>query len=200
MNKAHLRGLGCAALVVVSVAACAKRNPPGNERVAQAVASAGERADGAPSGYVTVSVGGMARMPGGGDAVLLVDQRTKRVLPISIGGTEALSIQLRIQKKAYKRPLTHDLLETVIAKLGGRVLSVRVDKLEDSIFYGTITLLDGDKKVELDARPSDAVALAVGSGAPVYVATSVLDHAGIDLDRGELEPAPHPDQPEPVSL
>ena len=93
-----------------------------------------------------------------------------------------MSIQLRLDGRTFKRPLTHDLVDSVLARLGGEVLSVRVDRVEDEIFYGTLVLKNGGGQVELDSRPSDAIALAVGSNAPIYVAQGVIDAAGMRLD------------------
>ena len=178
-----------------------KKAPPSPSPPAgSASVSAGET----PSGYVVAHVAGVTHLPSGGDVVLLVESGKKRAIPIFIGGTEALSIQLRVEKKTYKRPLTHDLLDTSVSKLGGRIESVRVDKIVDGIFYGTVVLVNGQSRFELDARPSDAIALALGNEAPIQVAASVFERAGVELDRAPDEiqrrAEPHPGQPEPVSL
>jgi len=128
-----------------------------------------------------MSVGGVAPAPGG-SAVVLVDGPGDIAVPIFIGGAEAMSIQLRLDGRAFKRPLTHDLVDSVLARFGGEVASVRVDRVEDEIFYGTLVLKNGSKQLELDSRPSDAIALAVGSNAPIYVAQGVIDAAGMRLD------------------
>ena len=133
----------------------------------------------APKGYQPMSVGGVAP---GGSAVVLVDGPGDIAVPIFIGGAEAMSIQLRLDGRAFKRPLTHDLVDSVLARFGGEVASVRVDRVEDEIFYGTLVLKNGSKQLELDSRPSDAIALAVGSNAPIYVAQGVIDAAGMRLD------------------
>ena len=134
-----------------------------------------------PKGYRSMLVGGVAPAPGG-SAVVLVDTPGDIAVPIFIGGAEAMSIQLRLDGRTFKRPLTHDLVDSVLARLGGEVLSVRVDRVEDEIFYGTLVLKNGGKQVELDSRPSDAIALAVGSNAPIYVAQAVIDSTGMRLD------------------
>ncbi|HEU5072721.1 MAG TPA: bifunctional nuclease family protein [Polyangiaceae bacterium] len=147
-----------------------------------------------PNGFVRVRVGGV--MPAGqGNAVLLVDDKKQRALVVFIGETEALSIQLRLQGTRYKRPLTHDLIDTMLDNLGARVQSVRVDRLEDDIFYGVVVLRAGNRIHEFDSRTSDGIALALGSDAPLFVAGDVLDRAGIPLDadgtpRFESEPEP----------
>lgn len=134
-----------------------------------------------PKGFVKVRVGGV--VPAGhGNAVLLVDDEKHRALVVFIGETEALSIQLRLQGTRYKRPLTHDLIDTMLDHLGARVQSVRVDRLEEDIFYGIVVLRSGNRIHEFDSRTSDGIALALGSDAPLFVAIDVLDRAGIPLD------------------
>jgi bifunctional DNase/RNase len=134
-----------------------------------------------PRGFVLVRVGGITPTAQG-NAVLLVDELRQRALVVFIGDTEALSIQLRLQGTKYKRPLTHDLLDNMLQHLGARVESVRVDRLEDDIFYGVVVVRERDRIHEFDARTSDGIALALGSDAPVFVAKPVLDQAGIELD------------------
>jgi bifunctional DNase/RNase len=158
-----------------------------------------------PAGYWLVRVAGVTHMPGGGNAVLLVDDGHRRALPIFIGGTEALSIELRLKKQPFVRPLTHDLFDRTIQKLGGKVDSVRVDKIENNTFYGTVLVNDGKKIFELDARPSDAIALAIGNGVPIHVAAKVLDASGMDLDKIHGDPAdeidiPAKNRPDPITL
>ena len=136
-----------------------------------------------PKGFVRVRVGGITGAGAGqGNAVLLVDDERQRALVVFIGETEALSIQLRLQGTRYKRPLTHDLLDTMLDHLGARVLNVRVDRLEDDIFYGVVVLRSGNRIHEFDSRTSDGIALALGSDAPLFVAKDVLDRAAIPLD------------------
>jgi len=136
-----------------------------------------------PPGFVRVRVGGVTGTGAGqGNAVLLVDDQRQRALLVFIGETEALSIQLRLQGTRYKRPLTHDLIDTMLDHLGARVLSVRVDRLEDDIFYGVVVLRSGNRIHEFDSRTSDGIALALGSDAPLFVAKDVLDRAAIPLD------------------
>jgi bifunctional DNase/RNase len=160
-----------------------------------------------PNGYVKMSVGGVAPTSAG-EAVLLVDSVSNVAIPIFIGGTEALSIQLRLEKRDFVRPLTHDLYDETLKKLGGRVESVRVDRLQDNTYYGTVVLKTTSNRVELDARPSDAIALAIGNHAPIHVARKVVDAAGIKLDQlpqakrpaESLPIEPGDKRPEPVSL
>jgi bifunctional DNase/RNase len=128
-----------------------------------------------------MSVAGVATTTAG-NAVVLLDGERKRALLIFVGDSEALSIELRLNHQNFPRPLTHDLLESALERLGAEVESVRVDRLVNTTFHGTVVLNDGTRKIELDARSSDAIALALGNGAPIYVAREVLDSAGVDFD------------------
>ncbi len=159
-----------------------------------------------PNGYLKMSVGGVAPTSAG-EAVLLVDALSNVAIPIFVGGTEALSIQMRLEKREFVRPLTHDLYDATIKKLGGTVESVRVDRLQNNTYYGTIVLRTTASRIELDARPSDAIALALGSHAPIHVARPVVDQAGIKLDQlqnGKAPvrdfPSPADKRPDPISL
>ncbi len=111
--------------------------------------------------------------------VLLKEVHGDRLLPIWIGPVEAEAIQYALQEVEVARPLTHDLLKNVFRALGARVLRVEVVKLQDNIFYGNIVAEIGGRIVNIDARPSDALALAVRAHVPIYVARSVMDVAGI---------------------
>jgi hypothetical protein len=125
-----------------------------------------------------------------GDAVLLVDGGNSVVVPIFVGGTEALSIRLRLDKQKYQRPLTHDLLDSMLGRLGGELQKVHVDDIKGNVFVGTVFLRqrpDG-KTMEVDARPSDAIALALGNSVPIFVSRRVIDATGMkkeDLKRGD---------------
>jgi bifunctional DNase/RNase len=140
-----------------------------------------------PSGYQAMIVGGVAPTAQG-NAVVLTDEKSTVAVLIFIGGTEALSIALRLQRRHYDRPLTHDLLDDVIKKLGSQVLSARVDSLENNVFHGTLVVRDHGKRVEVDARPSDALAMAVGSSVPIFVSKKVIDQAGVDLKSLDVRP------------
>jgi len=135
---------------------------------------------------VEVTVVGVGRTSEGA-AVLLGDAAHETVLPILIGGTEALSIALRSEGRRFERPLTHDLLDALMHELGGRLLRVRIDDLRGDTFVATIFVRRGDRTIELDARPSDAIALALGNGSPILVSRHVLEHAGVkrqDIEQG----------------
>ncbi len=115
--------------------------------------------------------------------VILREKMADRYLPIWIGPAEADAIAVKLQGVNVPRPLTHDLLRSVIDALGASVNSIVVNDLKNDTFYAKITLDVDGGQMEVDSRPSDALALAVRVEAPVYVEESVLDKAGIMLDK-----------------
>ena len=114
--------------------------------------------------------------------VVLKEKSSDRYLPIWIGNNEADAIVIQLQNVPVPRPQTHDLLKAVIGQLGARVSHIVVNDLSDEVFYARINVeLDG-RHVEIDSRPSDAIALAVRLQAPIYAEDTVLDKAGVALD------------------
>lgn len=102
-----------------------------------------------------------------------------RVLPIWVGDQEATSILIAVEGGTPPRPLTHDLMKTLLDAVGARVERIEVTRLEEGIFYAEISLRTASGMLVLDARPSDSVALAVRVHAPIWLADDVLDAAGI---------------------
>ena len=125
--------------------------------------------------------------------VVLKDVDATRYLPIWIGPFEADAITIELQDVEVARPLTHDLLKAAIEKLGAEVERVTITELRNDTFYAEITLSVNGKRMEIDSRPSDAIALAVRAEVPVYVDEAVMTQAAIipepDLDTGETEDA-----------
>jgi uncharacterized protein len=117
--------------------------------------------------------------------VILKEKNAERYLPIWIGAAEADAIAVRLQEVAVARPLTHDLLRSVIDSLGAHVNSVVVHDLANDTFYARIVLDVDGKQLEVDSRPSDAIALAVRAEVPIFAEESVLDRAGVLLDQEE---------------
>jgi len=111
--------------------------------------------------------------------VVLKEVDEERYLPIWIGPYEADAIAIELQGIKTPRPLSHDLLKQTILTLGGRVSHVVISDLQHDTFYATIILDQGGQELELDARPSDSIALAVRAKAPIFVESSVMDRAGI---------------------
>ncbi len=120
--------------------------------------------------------------------VILRERKAGRYLPIWIGAAEADAIAVKLQGVTLPRPLTHDLLRLVIDSLGATVDSIIVNDLKSDTFYAKIILNVDGGQVEIDSRPSDALALAVRAGVPIFVDEAVLDKAGILLDEETGKP------------
>ncbi|WP_432735940.1 bifunctional nuclease family protein [Maridesulfovibrio sp. FT414] len=110
--------------------------------------------------------------------LVLKDEASGMVLPIWIGAMEAMAISMVLNEMSFPRPMTHDLLLSTIATFGGTVTSVDIVDIEQGTFYAEIMIQKGDEVIAIDARPSDAVALAVRADCPVRVSQKVLDMAG----------------------
>ena len=115
-------------------------------------------------------------------------------LPIWIGASEAESIAMRLQEVDAPRPLTHDLLTTAIDSLGAKVLSIIVSELKNDTFFAKILLEYKDNTIELDSRPSDAIALAVRSKAKIFAENLVVEKAGVTLNQETNTPDPSENQ------
>ena len=115
--------------------------------------------------------------------VILKEKESDRYLPIWIGPAEADAIAVRLQEVAVARPLTHDLLRTIIDSLGATVAYILVNDLANDTFFARIALDVDGKSLEIDSRPSDAIALAVRAQVPIYADESVLEKAGVRLDQ-----------------
>ncbi len=122
--------------------------------------------------------------------VILREKDADRYLPIWIGPAEADAIAVRLQDVSVARPLTHDLLRNLIEQLGGRVVYILVNDLSNDTFYARIVLDVNGETMEIDSRPSDAIALAVRVDAPIFAADEVLDRAGVVLDEEGQPGAP----------
>jgi bifunctional DNase/RNase len=119
--------------------------------------------------------------------VILKDAANDRYLPIWIGPWEASAIAMRLQGLTPERPLTHDLFATVLVDLGVRVERVLISALADETFHARLVLVEPDARHEVDARPSDAIALAVRLGVPIFAAESVLEQAALGADATETD-------------
>lgn len=114
--------------------------------------------------------------------VILREKDSDRYLPIWIGPAEADAIAVRLQDVQVARPLTHDLLRDAIGQLGATVEYVVVNELSNDTFFARIMLQVDGRSVEIDSRPSDAIALAVRAQVPIFADESVLEKAGVKLD------------------
>jgi len=111
--------------------------------------------------------------------IILKDINVERYLPIWIGPYEAEAIALRLRNVEVARPLTHDLLNNVISKMGGEVSHIIVNDLRNDTFYARISVNVNGHKLEIDSRPSDAIALAVRANTPIFVEEDVMAQASI---------------------
>ena len=120
--------------------------------------------------------------------VILRVKDADKYLPIWIGPTEADAIALKLQDVDVPRPLTHDLLGAIITSLGATVEHVLVSDLSDDTFYAKIVLKLNGSTLEIDSRPSDALALAVRTKAPIFAESSVVEKAGVQMDMESGKP------------
>lgn len=128
---------------------------------------------------IRMTVQGLTIDPASNSPILILkEQDGERSLPIWIGLLEATAIASELEKVSFARPMTHDLLRNVIAELGYSVLKVEVVDLKDNTFYALIHLTAAHGGMAIDARPSDAVALALRAQAPIFIDPKVLEAAG----------------------
>ncbi len=120
--------------------------------------------------------------------VILRVKEDDQYLPIWIGPSEADSIALKLQDVDVPRPLTHDLMRSLISTLGASVSRVVVTDLDQDTFFAKIMIEHNDSTIEIDARPSDAIALAVRTDAPIFVDEAVIEKAGIQMDQDTGNP------------
>jgi bifunctional DNase/RNase len=119
--------------------------------------------------------------------VILKVEDENRYLPIWIGQPEARSILMKLQNQEFSRPLTHDLAVNLVAELGGSMEKVTVTELRDSTFFAVISVEIDGRTVEIDSRPSDAIALAVRSGAEIFAADEVIEEAAVVFEEAMEE-------------
>jgi bifunctional DNase/RNase len=109
------------------------------------------------------------------------------VLPIWIGSGEANAILAKLKGSDPPRPMTHDLLQSLVDLVGASVLRVAVTELRDNTYYATITLRISGEDVDIDSRPSDAIALAVRADAPIFAAEEVIEESAVEAERPPSE-------------
>jgi bifunctional DNase/RNase len=114
--------------------------------------------------------------------VLLKTADGNRFLPIWIGHSEAAAILMKLQGAATPRPMTHDLVTEMLGQLEAKVSRIAVTELRDSTFYALITVVVNGSEIEIDSRPSDAIAIAVRAGAPIYAADAVIEENAIEFE------------------
>ena len=146
---------------------------------------------------IQVDIIGLSTSPssGGAYALVLGEVDGNRRLPIIIGAFEAQAIALELEKIQPPRPMTHDLLRNLFDSVHAEVIDVVIDELREGTFFAKIRFTHNGEDAQLDARPSDAVALAVRMEAPIFIAPSVLDEAGIPTDDDSAEADAPEDEP-----
>ena len=127
--------------------------------------------------------------------VVLRDKNAERYLPIWIGPYEAESITIALQEIEVARPQTHDLLKNILATLNGRLIRVEVVALRDDVFFGSLVIEANGQLVDVDSRPSDAIALAIRAHVPILVARDVMERAGVVPERDLQNEEPAPQKP-----
>lgn len=138
----------------------------------------------------SVSIHGLAMDPKNNSPILILkEEGAQRALPVWIGMYEANAIATCLAGMESPRPMTHDLLFNAIRQAGYQVSRVVITELKDTTFFAVIHLSSGSGDMELDSRPSDAVALAVRSDAPIYVMEDVLDRSAVDMSTIQEEAA-----------
>ena len=118
----------------------------------------------------------------GAYALVLSEEEGNRRIPIIVGGFEAQAIAIELEGLAPPRPLTHDLFKNFSETYGIRILEVNISKLEEGVFFASILCDNGDRQVTLDARTSDAIALALRFKCPIFTTDEIMEKAGIVLD------------------
>jgi bifunctional DNase/RNase len=135
-------------------------------------------------GFERVTVYGVSFDAASKQPIVLLKAEERNVfLPIWIGHPEAAAILMKLQNADLPRPMTHDLLASVIDQLQASVTSVLITELRDNTFYAVLSLDTGGREIRVDSRPSDAIALAVRTDAPIYASEAVLDANGIEFDQ-----------------
>jgi bifunctional DNase/RNase len=119
--------------------------------------------------------------------VLLKTADGNKFLPIWIGHPEAAAILMRLQSQAPPRPMTHDLLSELLEQLEAQVVRITVTELRENTFYAQITVQQDGREIEVDSRPSDAIALAIRADAPIFAADSVIAESAIEFEGDDVD-------------
>ena len=141
------------------------------------------------SDYVPVSVKGVYFVSTitGPQAVVFLSDNEDMMVPIYIGPAEAISIDVALRKETTPRPMTHDLLKTIMDNFSIGIDRIIIDDLDEQVFYARLMLQDGDRQVEIDARPSDCIALAVRTNASIFIEREIMEK--VSIDRKDIEAA-----------
>ncbi|OPY28245.1 MAG: hypothetical protein A4E28_01639 [Methanocella sp. PtaU1.Bin125] len=141
------------------------------------------------SEYVPVNVRGVYFVSTitGPQAVVFLSDNGDRMVPIYIGPAEAISIDIALRKETTPRPMTHDLVKSIMENFGINIDRIIIDDLDEQVFYARLMLRNGGREIEIDARPSDCIALAVRSNAHIFIEQGILDK--VSIDRKDIEAA-----------
>ncbi len=123
----------------------------------------------------------------GSPIVVLHDIDNRKALPIWIGSAEASAIIRKIENISVSRPMTHDLIIQIVEQLGGKIDRIEINDVEKETYYANIYLVKGDEELVIDARPSDAIAIAIRVDAPIYVTANVLANGSVSCDAAKDE-------------
>ena len=137
---------------------------------------------------IEMKVMGIALDTRTGSPVVLHDMDNRKALPIWIGSAEASAIIRRIENIEVSRPMTHDLIASIVEKTGGTIDRVEINDVEKETYYAIIYIKDKEgNEVEIDARPSDAIAVAIRVDAPIFVTANVLANGSVSCDAAKDE-------------
>jgi len=121
--------------------------------------------------------------------VLVQTDGGSKFLPIWVGHPEAAAIVMKLQKAATPRPMTHDLVTDILSQLDAQVVRVAVTELRENTFFAQVTIQQDGSEIDVDSRPSDAIALAVRAEAPIFVADDVIEESAIEFEGEEITDA-----------
>jgi hypothetical protein len=121
----------------------------------------------------------------GAYALILIEEKGERRIPIIIGGFEAQAIVIKLENLEPPRPLTHDLFKSFADKFNISIIEVMIYKLEEGVFFSKLVCSNGEKEYSIDSRTSDAVAIALRFGCPIYITEDILEKAGITITATE---------------
>jgi len=125
----------------------------------------------------------------GAYALLLIEENGERRIPIIIGGFEAQAIVIKLENLEPPRPLTHDLIKKVCDQFDITIIEVVIHKLEEGVFFSKLTCNNGEKEWDIDSRTSDAVAIALRVGCPIYIHEDILEKAQLTNSPSDTEPS-----------
>ncbi|MCD4809626.1 MAG: DUF151 domain-containing protein [Methanosarcinales archaeon] len=114
--------------------------------------------------------------------MVIISNEEEEIMPIYVGMSEGVSIHSALNNEVTQRPMTHDLMTTIIERLGATITGVQIDEIEDSIYYARLTLSYDGSSIDIDARPSDCISLAVRRDVPIKVRKSVFESSIISED------------------